>query len=76
MDVNDLKGLYAESTKRMNTALEHVKHELGGVRTGRATVTQPLRHHCGLVRGREDARDLDRAGARSGAGPQLLDGHR
>ena len=39
MDVNDLKGLYAESTKRMNTALEHVKHELGGVRTGRATVT-------------------------------------
>jgi len=39
MDVNDLKGLYAESTKRMNTALEHVKHELGGVRTGRASVT-------------------------------------
>ncbi len=39
MDVNDLKGLYAESTKRMNTALEHVKHELAGVRTGRASVT-------------------------------------
>ena len=39
MDVNDLKGLYAESTKRMNAALEHVKHELAGVRTGRATVT-------------------------------------
>jgi ribosome recycling factor len=39
MDVNDLKGLYAEVTKRMNTALEHVKHELGGVRTGRASVT-------------------------------------
>jgi ribosome recycling factor len=39
MDVNDLKGLYAESTKRMVAALEHVKHELGGVRTGRATVT-------------------------------------
>ncbi len=38
MDVNDLKGLYAESTKRMNAALEHVKHELGGVRTGRASV--------------------------------------
>ena len=34
MDVNDLKGLYAESNKRMNTALEHVKHELAGVRTG------------------------------------------
>ena len=39
MDVSDLKGLYAESTKRMNAALEHVKHELAGVRTGRATVT-------------------------------------
>jgi ribosome recycling factor len=39
MDVNDLKGLYAESTKRMNAALEHVKHELAGVRTGRASVT-------------------------------------
>ena len=39
MDVNDLKGLFAESTKRMVTALEHLKHELGGVRTGRASVT-------------------------------------
>ena len=39
MDVNDLKGLYAESTKRMVAALDHVKHELAGVRTGRATVT-------------------------------------
>ena len=39
MDVNDLKGLYAESNKRMNAALEHVKHELAGVRTGRASVT-------------------------------------
>lgn len=39
MEVNDLKGLYAESNKRMNTALEHVKHELAGVRTGRASVT-------------------------------------
>jgi len=39
MDVNDLKGLYAESTKRMVAALEHVKHELSGVRTGRASVT-------------------------------------
>jgi len=39
MDVNDLKGLFAESTKRMSTAVEHVKHELGGVRTGRASVT-------------------------------------
>jgi ribosome recycling factor len=37
MDVNDLKGLYAEVNKRMAGALDHVKHELGGVRTGRAT---------------------------------------
>src|SRR6267154_7267 len=39
MDANDLKGLYTEATKRMNVSLEHVKHELGGVRTGRASVT-------------------------------------
>jgi ribosome recycling factor len=39
MDASDLKGLYAEATKRMSVALEHVKHELAGVRTGRASVT-------------------------------------
>ena len=39
MDANDLKGLFTETTKRMVTALDHVKHELGGVRTGRASVT-------------------------------------
>ena len=39
MDVNDLKGLYAEVNKRMITAIDHVKHELAGVRTGRASVT-------------------------------------
>lgn len=39
MDVNDLKGLYAEVNKRMGAAIEHVKHELAGVRTGRASVT-------------------------------------
>src|SRR3954464_14024337 len=39
MDVNDLKGLYAEATKRMDTSLEHLRHELSGVRTGRASVT-------------------------------------
>jgi ribosome recycling factor len=39
MDVNDLKSLFAESQKRMVTAVEHVKHELAGVRTGRASVT-------------------------------------
>ena len=39
MDANDLKSLFTESTTRMDTTLEHVKHELGGVRTGRASVT-------------------------------------
>ena len=39
MDVNDLKGLYGEVNKRMTAALDHVKHELAGVRTGRASVT-------------------------------------
>jgi ribosome recycling factor len=39
MDVNDLKGLFVETDKRMTSALEHLKHELGGVRTGRASVT-------------------------------------
>src|ERR1700680_4700563 len=35
---NDLKGLYAEAIKRMRTALDHAKHELAGVRTGRASI--------------------------------------
>ena len=39
MDVNDLKGLFAEVNKRMNQALERLEHELAGVRTGRASVT-------------------------------------
>src|SRR5918996_1720845 len=39
MDVSDLKGLFAEVNKRMNHALEHVRHELAGVRSGRASVT-------------------------------------
>ena len=38
MDVTDLKGLQTEVNQRMNAALEHVKHELAGVRTGRASV--------------------------------------
>ncbi len=37
-DVNDLKGLFNEVNKRMNAATEHVRHELSGVRTGRASV--------------------------------------
>ena len=39
MDVIDLKGLYAEVNKHMTATLEHVKHELAGVRTGRASIT-------------------------------------
>jgi ribosome recycling factor len=39
MDVNDLKGLFAESSKRMKAALDHLQHEFAGVRTGRASVT-------------------------------------
>src|SRR5262245_48097076 len=39
MDVSDLKGLFAEVKKRMDAATEHVRHELSGVRTGRASVT-------------------------------------
>src|SRR5215216_967150 len=38
MDVKDLKGLFAEAKKRMDAQIEHVKRELGGVRTGRASV--------------------------------------
>jgi ribosome recycling factor len=38
MDATDLKGLNAEVRKRMDTQLEHVRRELGSVRTGRASV--------------------------------------
>jgi ribosome recycling factor len=38
MDVNDLKSLFAEVKKRMDQQIEHVRRELGGVRTGRASV--------------------------------------
>ena len=37
MDVNDLKGLHAEARKRMGVAIDHFRHELQGVRTGRAS---------------------------------------
>ncbi|MGC4082393.1 MAG: hypothetical protein QM736_09875 [Vicinamibacterales bacterium] len=40
MDAADLKALFAEVSKKMNSTLEHVRHELAGVRTGRA-----LGHH-------------------------------
>ena len=39
MDVNDLKALFAEVSKRMTVALDHARHELAGERTGRASVT-------------------------------------
>lgn len=39
MDVTDIKALHAEVKKRMDAVLEHLKRELGGVRTGRASVT-------------------------------------
>jgi ribosome recycling factor len=39
MDVSDLKGLFGEVGKRMNAQLDHVRRELAGVRTGRASVT-------------------------------------
>ena len=39
MDVSDLKSLFAEVNKRMAGSVEHVRHELAGVRTGRASVT-------------------------------------
>jgi len=39
MDANDLKSLYADVHQKMNAAIEHVRHELAGVRTGRAAVS-------------------------------------
>ena len=39
MDVTDIKALHAEVKKRMDAVLDHLKRELGGVRTGRASVT-------------------------------------
>ena len=38
MDVSDLKGVFGEVKKRMDGQIEHVRRELGGVRTGRASV--------------------------------------
>lgn len=39
MDVNDLKSLSAEVKKRMDAAIEHVRKELAGLRSGRASVS-------------------------------------
>jgi ribosome recycling factor len=37
MDVSDLKSLFDESRKRMGGVLDHLKREMAGVRTGRAS---------------------------------------
>lgn len=39
MEANDLKTLYAEAAQKMTATVEHVRHELAGVRTGRASVS-------------------------------------
>jgi ribosome recycling factor len=39
MDTTELKTLYADVTAKMQHAIEHARHELTGVRTGRASVT-------------------------------------
>jgi ribosome recycling factor len=39
MDVSDLKGLNAEVKRRMDGAIEHVRRELSGLRSGRASVS-------------------------------------
>jgi ribosome recycling factor len=38
MDANDLKSLSAESRKRMDSAIDHVRKELAGLRSGRPSV--------------------------------------
>ncbi len=38
MNANDLKELYSEIKTRMDAGLDHVRRELAGVRTGRASV--------------------------------------
>ena len=39
MDATDPKNLHADIRRRMDASIEHLRHELGGVRTGRASVT-------------------------------------
>ena len=38
MDFNDLKGMFSEVKTRMDGAIDRVRREMAGVRTGRATV--------------------------------------
>jgi ribosome recycling factor len=39
MEFSDLTGLFSEVTGKMDSAAEHVRHEIAGVRTGRASAT-------------------------------------
>ncbi len=39
MDINDVKDLMADLTRKMGASIEHARHELAGVRTGRASVS-------------------------------------
>jgi ribosome recycling factor len=39
MESTDVKGLQADIRKKMDTVIDHVRRELAGVRTGRASVT-------------------------------------
>ncbi len=39
MDFNDLKGMFSEVKSRMDSAIERVRKDMAGVRTGRATVS-------------------------------------
>ena len=39
MDFNDLKGMFSEVKTRMDAAIDRVRREMAGVRTGRATVS-------------------------------------
>jgi len=39
MDFNDLKGMFGEMKTRMDAAIERVRRDMAGVRTGRATVS-------------------------------------
>src|SRR6266498_5046788 len=39
MDFNDLKGMFAEVKTRMDGAIDRVRRDMAGVRTGRATVS-------------------------------------
>ena len=39
MDFNDLKGMFTEVKSRMDGAIDRVRREMAGVRTGRATVS-------------------------------------